>query len=149
MKNIKKKGGARAYARAQGFTLIEVIIYIGLSSLLLTGVMVSTFQLIDGNKWFFKYVNALVEGNFVLQKMAPLTQDLSQDDILNFEIYLKNSRLWLVTDKNTSIPQALTTIDVVVENLEFTRVIEKNAMHSIYFSFLINNMKFKKIIWLK
>ena len=149
MKNIKKNGGARAYARAQGFTLIEVIIYIGLSSLLLTGVMVSTSQLIDGNKWFFKHVNALVEGNFVLQKMAPLTQDLSQDDILNFEIYLKNSRLWLVTDKNTSIPQALTTIDVVVENLEFTRVIEKNAMHSIYFSFLINNMKFKKIIWLK
>lgn len=149
MKYFKKQGGARAYARAQGFTLIEVIIYIGLSSLLLTGVMVSTFQLIDGNKWFSKHVNALVEGNFVLQKMAPLTRDLSQDDILNFEIYLKNSRLWLVTDKNTSTPQALTTIDVVVENLEFTRIIEENAMQSIHFIFLINDMKFKKIIWLK
>lgn len=149
MKNLKKQRGARVYARAQGFTLIEVIIYIGLSSLLLTGVIVSTFQLIDGNIWFSKHVNALVEGNFVLQKIAILTRDISHDDILDFEIYLENNRLWLVTEGNVSKPQALTTDEVVVESLEFARVVEENKMQSIHFSFAINKMKFKKTIWLK
>ena len=55
---------------ASGFTLIEVIVYIGLFSLLVgTGFLVA-FQLIDGSSDISAKATTEEEGNFVMQKVV-------------------------------------------------------------------------------
>ncbi len=111
----------------KGFTLIEVLIYISLSSLLLTGVIVSTFSLIDGNKWLFKNTLALEEGHFALQKIHRF---LGEE---NIEIFLDDGRLWIV--RNKDVAQAITSSRVFVSNFD---------LDGEHFQFVINGMKFKK-----
>lgn len=102
------------YKNKRGFTLIEVLIYIALSSLLLTGVIVSTFSLIDGNKWLLERTIALQEGHFVLQKINWLMKNKNST---NFEIYLDEGRLWI--NREGKDGKSLTSSRVTVENFDF------------------------------
>jgi prepilin-type N-terminal cleavage/methylation domain-containing protein len=54
----------------QGFTLIEMVIYIALFSLMMTGILLSAYQLIAGSGMTEASVTTQEEGNFVLRKMS-------------------------------------------------------------------------------
>ena len=54
--------------RNQGFTLIEIIIYIGLFSLLLGTAFIASYQLIDGSSKLSTKNTTQEEGNFVMKK---------------------------------------------------------------------------------
>ncbi len=53
----------------KGFTLIEVIIYIALFALLMTGALVATFQLLEGGSRNQKAVAIQEEGTFLYRKI--------------------------------------------------------------------------------
>jgi prepilin-type N-terminal cleavage/methylation domain-containing protein len=53
----------------KGFTLIEVIIYIALFSILIGGVLVSTFQLVQTGSSLSSKTAIQNEGNFILRKI--------------------------------------------------------------------------------
>ncbi len=104
-KKIKKISG--------GFTLIEVLIYIALSSILLTGLIVSAYSLIDGNRWLMNNVFVLQEGHFALQKINWLVQN---ENLADIEIYLDEGRLWI---RREGKPSAITSSRVTVESFNF------------------------------
>ena len=54
----------------KGFTLIEIIIYIALLSLLMTGGIVAFYQIITSNDTLNQKTRTEEEGNFVMRKMA-------------------------------------------------------------------------------
>lgn len=113
-----------------GFTLIEVLIYITLSSLLLTGVIVSTYNLIDGNKWLLNRTIAMQEGHFVLQKINWL---MKNEDTADFDVYLDDGRIWI--ERNQKEKRALTSSRVRVEGFGFTKG---------YLEFSVDGIIFKK-----
>lgn len=53
----------------KGTTLIEIIIYIALFSILISGAFISAFQLIDSNNKINSNISLEEEGNFVLRKI--------------------------------------------------------------------------------
>ncbi len=55
---------------AGGLTLIETIIYIALFSLMLTGVLLSVFAIIDGARRTTSHSATQEEGSFVMQKIS-------------------------------------------------------------------------------
>jgi len=57
-------------SRTQGFTLIETVIYIWLFSMLMTGVMMTAWQLVGGNAALERKVIIVEEGNFILRKFS-------------------------------------------------------------------------------
>ncbi|MFO0718866.1 MAG: prepilin-type N-terminal cleavage/methylation domain-containing protein [Candidatus Paceibacterota bacterium] len=114
------------YKNKSGFTLIEVLIYITLSSLLLTGVIVSTYSLIDGNKWLLKRTVAFQEGHFVLQKINWLMRNqISNKNPEAFEIYLDEGQIWLQysSQEKTALTSDYVTVDSFIfedGDLEFS-----------------------------
>ena len=54
----------------KGFTLLEVIIYIALFSILIGGAFVAAFQLIDGSRELSVKDTLQDEGNFVMRKIS-------------------------------------------------------------------------------
>ena len=52
-----------------GFTLIEVMIYIALFSILMGGVFITVFRLLDGSNKLNNKITIQEEGNFVLRKL--------------------------------------------------------------------------------
>ncbi len=54
----------------KGFTLIEVIIYIALFSILIGGVLVSTFQLVQTGSSLSSKTAVQDEGNFAIRKLS-------------------------------------------------------------------------------
>ncbi|HVU79834.1 MAG TPA: type II secretion system protein [Candidatus Paceibacterota bacterium] len=53
----------------KGFTLIETLIYISLFGLLLSGAVVSAYQILDGGARMKQALAVQEEGNFLLQKL--------------------------------------------------------------------------------
>ena len=53
----------------QGFTLIEVIIYIGLFGILMSGIVIATYQLLDSGERNNKSVSIQEEGTFLNRKI--------------------------------------------------------------------------------
>lgn len=54
----------------RGFTLIEVIIYIALFSIIITGAFSTAYGLLDGSDKAMRKTEILEEGNFVLRKLS-------------------------------------------------------------------------------
>lgn len=53
----------------RGFTLIEVIVYLALFSVIISGAMVGTYQIIEGSKLTQSHIYTQEEANFILQKI--------------------------------------------------------------------------------
>jgi prepilin-type N-terminal cleavage/methylation domain-containing protein len=123
-KKIKNK------KRSNGFTLIEVIIYISISSILLTGFIVSVFVLIDADKRVSKRALSIEEGHFALQKINWFVKNIDKN---NFEVYLDSGRIWINRDNKYLNP--LTSSRVVVENFYFS---------DSEFGFSVDGLFFKK-----
>ncbi len=60
----------------KGFTIIELIIYIALFSILMTGAFTSAFHLLDGAGRLNEKTVTTVEGNFVLKKLSWLLSSI-------------------------------------------------------------------------
>ncbi|KKT00617.1 MAG: hypothetical protein UW07_C0021G0005 [Candidatus Nomurabacteria bacterium GW2011_GWF2_43_8] len=121
---------------SKGFTLIEVIIYIALFSLLMGTALITAYQLIDGSRDLSAKNTTQEEGNFVLRKInwaltgvdpslgtTPDTTDPSIDN-LNVEKYDGNAIS--VTLDGTKIRMEedggddfITTDNVSVDSLQF------------------------------
>jgi len=54
---------------SKGFTLIEVAVYLGLFAIIMGGVFVVTYQLIEGNERTHARVLVQEEGNFIQRKL--------------------------------------------------------------------------------
>lgn len=69
----------------KGFTLIEVLIYIALFSLLMGTAFMTAFNLIDGSGKLSAKTTTIEEGNFVLRKINWALTGISSDtaDIVN------------------------------------------------------------------
>lgn len=57
------------YKISSGFTLIETIIYIALLSIIMSGALITSYQLIDGASTLDSKATTQEEGNFVLRKI--------------------------------------------------------------------------------
>jgi type II secretory pathway pseudopilin PulG len=65
----------------EGFTLIEVVIYIGLFGIMVAGLIVAVYQLSEGARGASNKVSTGEEINFVLKKLDYVLNDAS--DIIN------------------------------------------------------------------
>lgn len=119
----------------KGFTLIEVVIYIALFSILLGGGFVTAYQLIDSSRYMDRKNNTHEEANFVMRKLnwaltgienitipredAPTSDTLTvskyNGDIIYFR--LRNNKIEIKENTNTYLP--ITTDNVKVSNLNF------------------------------
>ncbi len=128
-----------------GFTLIEVIIYIGLFSLLLGTAFVACFQLIDGSGKLSTKNTTQEEGNFVMKKFnwaltsinlgsAPIitgsgcNQSLSivKSDTSITPVVLRLNVIsgvrYIEIGKNGGVFYPITTSNVVVSCLKFINI---------------------------
>ena len=122
---------------SKAFTLIEVIIYIALFSLLIGTALVTTYQLIDGS-WNLSRKNIVQEeGNFVMRKInwalagvQTINNPTSgSDDTLSVTKYngddiiisLDGTKINLEMNPG-GLNEAITTESVAVSTLEFTYI---------------------------
>ena len=122
---------------SKAFTLIEVIIYIALFSLLIGTALVTTYQLIDGS-WNLSRKNIVQEeGNFVMRKInwalagvQTINNPTSgSDDTLSVTKYngddiiisLDGTKINLEVNPG-GLNEAITTESVAVSTLEFTYI---------------------------
>ena len=130
----------------KGFTLIEVIIYIALFTILMGTAFVTAFELIDGSNKLNQKNTTEEEGNFVMRKINWALTGISNDisDIASpsiFYPYATSSTLsinkWqegvkipvviqynaasssIMMQENVSSPLPITTDNVKVSNLAF------------------------------
>lgn len=127
-----------------GFTLIETIIYIALFSLMMTGILLSAYQLIANSSMAEASVTAQEEGNFVLRKISWVltgtssvaqittpalgayanTLSLVRGDGTTIDMCLKNQTIWMRENKTggtcaDSSYASTTTSNVQVTSLQF------------------------------
>lgn len=119
--------------RNRGFTLIEMIIYVALFSIMIGGVAITVYNLIQNATSTSTKVVTQEEINFVLKKLDwaltgadSTTIDVSPTDELeftndnigsDFAFDLDSSRIRITEDGDTDF---LTTENVEVESLEFS-----------------------------
>lgn len=130
--------------RNKGFILIEMIIYAGLFSILMSGLIVTAYQLSASSSSLELKVVVQEEMNFVLRKMDWLLAGASDINVASgilqitkdgemFSLKLIDSWLGLCegscsADEDFS---PLTTENVIVENLTFTKIATSPAGVSI------------------
>lgn len=133
---MKVRNNKRKY-KAYGFTLIEVIIYIALLSLIMGTCFVTAFQLIESSNSLSEKSTTQEEVNFVMRKInfllkqtdpsAPISPSSGVLSILTFTTYDGNQiTIWRSGEKieikessygNIFLP--LTTDNVKATNIEF------------------------------
>ena len=127
-----------------GFTLIEMVIYVALFSLMMTGVLLATYQLLEGGGMTEASVTTQEEGNFVLRKLSwvltgtssvaqittPATGTyagalaLTRADGTKVNMCLKNQTIWIRENQSggscgDSSYASTTTSNVHVTSLQF------------------------------
>lgn len=117
----------------RGLTLIEVIIYITLLSLLMTGTLSAVYTLISGTDRTGNHIEVEEEGNFVLNKLTWALSDLSPTtaafvgtsssitvsryDASSVSFRLNGKRIEIREGAQPYLP--ITTANVKVEDLAF------------------------------
>ena len=69
--------------KQKGFTLIETLIYIALFSIILTGILLTAYQIIDGSEKTRQKVILEEEANFLMRKFSWATAGIRSGDIVN------------------------------------------------------------------
>ncbi len=87
--------------RTQGFTLVEVLLYIALLSLLMSGVVIASYQLLSSAHMSDKSVKVQQEGDFVLRKIDWVLNGVSVQTMPQ-KITPYSSTLQLVSNSNTT-----------------------------------------------
>ena len=147
----------------KGFTLLEVIIYTALLSILIIGLFGSVFSVIDNHKWFSQRTFAFQEGNFALKKILwylqtseeiILPEIMSSSTILflrkdgeDVKIYLENGSIIISKIQATS---TLTSKSVKPHDLFFDRTYVGSLnleAKSLKIDFSIEGVDFEKTIW--
>lgn len=67
----------------RGFTLLEVVIYIALLSIVMGGTLAATFQLLEGQSKASGHDTTEEEGSFVLQKLSWMMGQASTSDAIS------------------------------------------------------------------
>jgi prepilin-type N-terminal cleavage/methylation domain-containing protein len=101
----------------RGFTLIEVIIYIALFSVLLGTAFVTAYELIQGSDSLSTKNTTASEGSFVIRKLNWVLTKYD-GDISNFRLNDNKIEVKESTEANTFLP--ITTDNVTVGSLLFT-----------------------------
>jgi Tfp pilus assembly protein PilE len=153
---IKKIGVA---PKEGGFTLIEVIIYIALFSLLLGTAFVVGYQLIEGAGKLNTKTNVTEEGNFVVRKFnwtfsnvssittpssgTSNTLTLTKYDGNVINIKLKENKIEMKESSAGNTFTAITTDNVSVNSLQFTYIpASGNSPEGITATTIINDTTF-------
>ncbi len=142
----------------QGFTLIEVIIYIALFSLLIGTAFVTAFQLMDGSGKLSTRNTVQEEGNFVLRKINwALTGVSSVPYIVSNVLYVPKyggkiiriqhtGKLEISEDNGLSF-FSITTDNVSVDSLNFQSIM--NPGPGVTATFVINGVTFTTTKYLR
>ncbi len=123
--------------KTKGFTLVEVLLYIALFSMLMSGVVLASFQLLSSAHLSDKSVRVQQEGDFVLRKLDWVLNGVSVQVVPN-KVSPYSSTLQVVSATNASFvvtfapqphsitlsqngapPVPLTTPNVIVSALQF------------------------------
>ncbi len=99
-----------------GFTLIEILVYLCLFSILFGGAVVSAYNLIDGNARSQTEIIIQNEGDFLIAKISWELSKVAPSTITNY-IKLNNGN---ITIKENGSDQILNNTNVSVSNLNFT-----------------------------
>jgi len=139
----------------KGFTLIEVVIYIALFSILLGGAFVTAYQLIDSSRFLGAKNTVQEEGNFVLRKFnwalmgildvtAPSPSSLVVTKYGGNKVYIElNADKIEMRESSTSF-LPITTDNVKVSNLHFEITFSgESDISKIEATATINNIDFK------
>jgi len=157
----------------KGFTLIEVVVYIGLLSIFMTGVFMSLYPLFDAATWLRDKNNGIEESHVALSTLYTLIKNADSVDILEngagegvavsvsiilrydavwgneIKIYEEDNQLRLIKDTGEYV--YITSHNVAVRDTTFTYVSEEflgQVFVGIFFSFLVNSVLYSKTIWL-
>ncbi len=139
-----------------GFTLIEVIIYIALFSLLLGTAFITAYELIEGSDKLSTKNTTGAEGNFFVRKLnwaltsisdinvpspATLTVTKYDGNIINFSLNANKIEIKESASGNVFIP--ITTDNVAVSSLQFIYIpAEGGAPAGVTASTVINGNTF-------
>ena len=69
--------------KQKGFTLIETLIYIALFSIILTGIILTAYQIIEGSEKTRQKVILEEEANFLMRKFSWATAGIRSGDIVS------------------------------------------------------------------
>jgi type II secretory pathway pseudopilin PulG len=117
-----------------GFTLIEAVVYIALFSILMAGVLLSTYQIFQASGSLANKTTAQEEGNFVLRKLdwalsgassvvpAANALTVSRYDGNTVDFRLNNGAVEMRESASGLGYLPITTPNVSVSNLTFTLV---------------------------
>jgi hypothetical protein len=100
MRELKKRIGVRTIGQSgAGFTLIETIIYLGLFGIVMSGLIVSAFYLLDSGQRTAGLIAVQEEGTFVNRKLSWAIGSAT-DAAVSGATELTLSRLDLPSDEN-------------------------------------------------
>jgi Tfp pilus assembly protein PilE len=121
--------------KIQGFTLLETIIYVALFSMLMTGVLVTVYELIESGTHNRMAVAIQEEGTFVNRKLSwalsgatVVTTPDAQTLVITHpsgigyphEIKITESAEQMQLSREGAAPQPLTTSEFKIENTNFS-----------------------------
>jgi len=69
--------------KERGFTLLETILYIALFSVIITGAMVTAYELLRGSEVISEKITVQAEGNFITQKIDWVLASIASIDFPN------------------------------------------------------------------
>lgn len=126
----------------RGFTLLETIMYIALFSLLMTGVLVTVYELLAGGTHNRASVQVQEEGTFVNRKISwalsgatsvevPDSKTLkinTRPDFAQTPIQITESAGQILLSRGGAAPVPLTTSELEVTNTQITMVPEQGGV---------------------
>lgn len=120
-----------------GFTLIEIVVYLALFSILFGGAIVASYNLIEGNARSQTEVLMQNEGDFLIAKISWAIANLNGENITDI-IKLNGNNITIYKNGST---QVLNNTNVSVSNLHFTQSdISSTNWKDIEFSFTITSL---------
>ena len=142
----------------RGFTLIEVVIYIALFSILIGGVVVSAYTILESNGRSQTERGLVQEGNFLLDKINWIMLDCqtinyplpnTSSTNISIDTWASTTNPYIIEtignnitiQKGTSTPQVLNNPDYSIENTKFIHIqkSENNFVsHSLYVEFILH-----------
>jgi prepilin-type N-terminal cleavage/methylation domain-containing protein len=141
---------------ARGFTLLEVVVYVALFSILIGGAMLSVFEMISSSGHSKAKITLEEEGSFLLSKIewelsgaqeirSPLISATSSTLSLLIgdtdSVSVTNAHGAMLLQKAEGVPIKISSDDVVVDRLLFHHnASSSTALESIEFSFSLEIM---------
>ncbi len=130
----KKRVGVNSHVKVKGFTLLEVVIYIAIFSILMSGVLITVYQLLEAGRSNLSAVAVQEEGTFVNRKISwalagatdvdvpdPKTLIITRPDLgLSSPIVIKEEDGMMKISRGGAAAVPLTTSELEVHDTNIT-----------------------------